>query len=339
MNIQDKLKSIKAAIQSIEKQFGKNAIMPLGQEAVSEVSVIPCGTPSLGRALGIGGYPRGRIVEVFGPESSGKTTLTLHAIAECQRAGGVAAFIDAEHALDVSYAKALGVQAETLLISQPDTGEQALEIVDTLVRSNAVDLIVVDSVAALVPQSEIEGDMGDPQMGMQARLMSQALRKLTPAAHRGSTTIMFINQLRQKIGVTFGNPETTTGGNALKFYASMRLDVRRIGQVKAGENNIGNRTRVKVVKNKLAPPFGSCEFDVRFGTGIDALGDLLDIATEAGVVQKNGAYYTFAEESLGQGRERARTALLERAELRDRIAAALPKSTTGGGPSSDAEAA
>jgi recombination protein RecA len=324
MSIQDKLKLVKAAMQSIEKQFGKNAIMPLGQEAVSDVQVIACGAPSLARALGVGGYPRGRVVEIFGPESSGKTTLTLHAIAECQRAGGVAAFIDAEHALDVSYAKALGVQPDTLLISQPDTGEQALEIVDTLVRSNAVDLIVIDSVAALVPQSEIEGDMGDPQMGMQARLMSQALRKLTPAAHRSSTCIMFINQLRQKIGVTFGNPETTTGGNALKFYASMRLDVRRIGQVKAGEQLLGNRTRVKVVKNKLAPPFGVTEFDIRYGTGIDALGDLLDLAVESGVVGKNGSYYTCGDESLGQGRERARGALAERADLRQRIAAALP---------------
>jgi recombination protein RecA len=322
MSIQDKLKSIKVAIQSIEKQFGKNAIMPLGAEAhLVDVAVIPCGSPSLSRALGVGGYPRGRVVEIFGPESSGKTTLTLHAIAECQRAGGVAAFIDAEHALDVAYAKNLGVQPDTLLISQPDNGEQALEIVDTLVRSGAVDLIVIDSVAALVPQSEIEGDMGDPQMGMQARLMSQALRKLTPAAHRSSTCIMFINQLRQKIGVTFGNPETTTGGNALKFYASMRLDVRRVGQVKAGENNIGNRTRVKVVKNKMAPPFGVAELDIRFGTGMDALGDLLDLAAEAGVVSKNGAYYTYADESLGQGRERARSTLLERKDLFARIEA------------------
>jgi recombination protein RecA len=322
MSMQDKLKSIKVAIQSIEKQFGKNAIMPLGADAhLVDVAVIPCGSPSLSRALGVGGYPRGRVVEIFGPESSGKTTLTLHAIAECQKAGGVAAFIDAEHALDVAYAKNLGVQPDTLLISQPDNGEQALEIVDTLVRSGAVDLIVIDSVAALVPQSEIEGDMGDPQMGMQARLMSQALRKVTPAAHKSNTTIIFINQLRQKIGVTFGNPETTTGGNALKFYASMRLDVRRVGQVKAGENNIGNRTRVKVVKNKMAPPFGVAELDIRFGTGMDALGDLLDLAAEAGVITKNGAYYTYADESLGQGRERARSTLLERKDLFARIEA------------------
>jgi recombination protein RecA len=325
MSIQDKLKLVKAAMQAIEKQFGKNSIMPLGAEVAADIATIGCGAPSLSRALGVGGYPRGRVVEIFGPESSGKTTLTLHAIAECQRAGGVAAFIDAEHALDVTYAKALGVQPETLLISQPDTGEQALEIVDTLVRSNAVDLIVIDSVAALVPQAEIEGDMGDPQMGLQARLMSQALRKLTPAVHRSGTCIMFINQLRQKIGVTFGNPETTTGGNALKFYASMRLDVRRIGQVKSGEQLLGNRTRVKVVKNKLAPPFGMAEFDIRYGNGIDALGDLLDLGVEHGVINKNGAYYTFGDESLGQGRERARGALSERADMIARIEAQLPK--------------
>ena len=339
MSLQDKLKSVKAAIQSIEKQFGKNAIMPLGAEAQTDIAVIPCGTPSLARAFGCGGYPRGRVVEVFGPESSGKTTLTLHAIAECQRAGGVAAFIDAEHALDVTYAKNLGVQPDTLLISQPDTGEQALEIADTLVRSGAVDLVVVDSVAALVPQSEIEGDMGDPQMGMQARLMSQALRKLTPAAHRSNTTIIFINQLRQKIGVTFGNPETTTGGNALKFYASMRIDVRRIGQVKAGESVIGNRTRAKIVKNKLAPPFAVAEFDVRYGMGIDSIADLLDLGTEHNVITKNGSYYTMGDESLGQGRERARATLLERADLRDRIEAALPKTVSVRGATADSEAA
>jgi recombination protein RecA len=338
MSIQEKLKLVKAAMQAIEKQFGKNSIMPLGAEVAADIATIPCGAPSLARALGVGGYPRGRVVEIFGPESSGKTTLTLHAIAECQRAGGVAAFIDAEHALDVTYAKALGVQPDTLLISQPDTGEQALEIVDTLVRSNAVDLIVVDSVAALVPQSEIEGDMGDPQMGMQARLMSQALRKLTPAVNRSGTCIMFINQLRQKIGVTFGNPETTTGGNALKFYASMRLDVRRVGQVKAGEQLLGNRTRVKVVKNKLAPPFGMAEFDIRYGTGIDMLGDLLDLGVEQSVIGKNGAYYTLGDESLGQGRERARNTLSERADLRAKVEAALPK-TAAAQRGSEAEAA
>src|ERR1700712_446948 len=285
----NKEKALELALGSIEKQYGKGAIMRLGAHDNAEIPVVSSGSTSLDLCLGVGGYPRGRIIEIFGPESSGKTTLTLHAIAECQRAGGIAAFIDAEHALDITYARKLGVNVDELLVSQPDHGEQALEIVDTLVRSNAVDLIVIDSVAALVPQSELEGDMGDPQMGAQARLMSQALRKLTPAAHKGSTTIMFINQLRQKIGVTFGNPETTTGGNALKFYASMRLDVRRIGQVKAGETLVGNRTRVKVVKNKCAPPFGSAEFDIRYGSGIDALGDLLDTATDGGVVTKNGA--------------------------------------------------
>jgi recombination protein RecA len=336
MSLQDKLKSVKAAIQSIEKQFGKNAIMALGAEAQTDIAVIPCGTPSLARAFGVGGYPRGRVIEVFGPESSGKTTLTLHAIAECQKAGGVAAFIDAEHALDISYAKNLGVQPDTLLISQPDTGEQALEIADTLVRSGAVDLVVVDSVAALVPQAEIEGDMGDPQMGMQARLMSQALRKLTPAAHRSNTTIIFINQLRQKIGVTFGNPETTTGGNALKFYASMRIDVRRVGQVKAGDSVIGNRTRAKIVKNKLAPPFAVAEFDVRYGAGIDSVADLLDLGAEHNVITKNGSYYTMGDESLGQGRERARQCLLERADLRAKIEASLPRTVPVRGAESEA---
>jgi recombination protein RecA len=334
----ERSRAVDAAILQIEKQFGRGAIMRLGDREAQNVPAVSTGSIALDLALGVGGVPRGRITEIFGPESSGKTTLTLHAIAECQRAGGVAAFIDAEHALDVTYAKALGVQPDTLLISQPDTGEQALEIVDTLVRSNAVDLIVVDSVAALVPQSEIEGDMGDPQMGMQARLMSQALRKLTPAVNRSGTCIMFINQLRQKIGVTFGNPETTTGGNALKFYASMRLDVRRVGQVKSGEQLLGNRTRVKVVKNKLAPPFGMAEFDIRYGTGIDMLGDLLDLGVEAGAIGKNGAYYTLGDESLGQGRERARNTLSERADLRAKVEAGLPK-TAAAQRGSESEAA
>src|SRR3954447_22068530 len=276
-------KALELALGSIEKQYGKGAIMRLGTSEQVDVPVISTGSTSLDICLGVGGYPRGRIIEIFGPESSGKTTLTLHAIAECQKTGGIAAFIDAEHALDISYAKKLGVQPDTLLISQPDNGEQALEIVDTLVRSGAVDLIVVDSVAALVPQSEIEGDMGDPQMGMQARLMSQALRKLTPAAHKGNTTIMFINQLRQKIGVTFGNPETTTGGNALKFYASMRIDVRRIGQVKVGDELVGGRTRVKLAKNKMAPPFCEAEFDIRYGRGVDGLSELIDLGLARGL--------------------------------------------------------
>jgi recombination protein RecA len=320
MSVKEKLKAIKEAISNIEKQFGKGAIMALGQSRSAEqVPAISTGCPSLDTALGCGGYPRGRIVEIYGPESSGKTTLTLHAIAECQRAGGVAAFIDAEHALDVHYAKALGVDVEQLLVSQPDTGEQALEITETLVRSGAIDLLVVDSVAALVPQAEIDGDMGDQHMGLQARLMSQALRKLTGVTHRSGTTIMFINQLRMKLGVTFGSPETTTGGHALKYYASVRLDIRRIGPVKVGDEVCGSRTRVKVVKNKLAPPFQTTEFDIRYGTGIDALGDLLDKAAEREVIKKNGAYYAFDGVSLGQGRERAREALIADAAMRDAI--------------------
>jgi recombination protein RecA len=343
MSVKDKLKAIKEAITNIEKQFGKGAIMALGDGRAEPVAVISTGCPSLNDALGCGGYPRGRIVEIYGPESSGKTTLTLHAIAECQRAGGVAAFIDAEHALDVQYAKALGVDIEQLLVSQPDTGEQALEIAETLVRSGAVDLVVIDSVAALVPQSEIEGDMGDQHMGLQARLMSQALRKLTGVTHRTGTTIMFINQLRMKLGVTFGSPETTTGGHALKYYASVRLDIRRIGPVKIGEEVCGNRTRVKVVKNKLAPPFQITEFDIRYGTGIDALGDLLDKAVERDIIKKSGSYYSHESVSLGQGRERAREALLNDAELRERVRAAVAQtapSLVRGKPSeADSEAA
>ena len=319
MSMKDKLKAIKEAIGNIEKQFGKGAIMALGQTRAEQVPVIASGCPSLDTALGCGGYPRGRIVEIYGPESSGKTTLTLHAIAECQRGGGVAAFIDAEHALDVTYARALGVDIDQLLVSQPDTGEQALEISETLVRSGAIDLLVIDSVAALVPKAEIDGDMGDQHMGLQARLMSQALRKLTGITHRSGTTIMFINQLRMKIGVSFGSPETTTGGHALKYYASVRLDIRRIGPVKNGDEVCGSRTRVKVVKNKLAPPFQLTEFDIRYGTGIDAVGDLLDKAVEREVIKKSGAYYSFDGVNLGQGRERARDALVNDAAQRDLI--------------------
>jgi recombination protein RecA len=313
------MKAVKEAITNIEKHFGKGAIMALGERRAEQVPAISTGCPSLDRALGCGGYPRGRIVEIYGPEASGKTTLTLHAIAECQRAGGVAAFIDAEHALDVAYAKTLGVDIDQLLVSQPDTGEQALDIAETLVRSGGVDLLVVDSVAALVPQAEIDGEMGDQHMGLQARLMSQALRKLTGITHRTGTTIMFINQLRKKIGVLFGSPETTTGGHALKYYASVRLDIRRIGPVKNGEEVCGSRTRVKVVKNKLAPPFQTTEFDIRYGVGIDGIGDLLDAAVERELVKKSGAYYAYEGASLGQGRERAREALLADAALCDRI--------------------
>jgi recombination protein RecA len=326
----EKLRQIKTVVGSIEKQFGKGAIMALGDEASDEpVQVISTGSLALDEALGCGGYPRGRIVEIYGPESSGKTTLTLHAIREAQRAGGVAAFIDAEHAFDITYARAIGVDTERLLVSQPDSGEQALEIAEMLTRSGAVDCVVIDSVAALTPKAEIEGDMGDAHMGLQARLMSQALRKLTAVAHRTGTTLIFINQLRQKIGVVFGNPETTTGGNALKFYASVRLDVRRIGQVKVSESAVGSRTRVKVVKNKCAPPFREAEFDIRWGTGIDSASDLIDYAVMLGVVEKSGSHLSFAGEHLGQGRERSRDSVLGKGALelalRSAVAAATPR--------------
>ncbi|MCC6649321.1 MAG: recombinase RecA [Polyangiaceae bacterium] len=325
----DKLRSLKTVLSSIDKVFGKGAIMTLGDEDGAEpVAVLPSGSVGLDEALGIGGYPRGRIIEVYGPESSGKTTLTLHAIAEIQRQGGTAAFIDAEHAFDRNYARDVGVDLDRLLVSQPDTGEQALEIAEMLTRSGAVDLIVVDSVAALTPKAEIEGDMGDAHMGLQARLMSQALRKLTAVASKTGTSLFFINPLRQKIGVVFGNPETTTGGNALKFYASVRLDVRRIGAVKVGEDAVGNRVRVKVVKNKLAPPFREAEFEIRWGTGIDAATDLLDVGVARGVVEKSGSHFSFAGEHLGQGREKARDTLRASpsvaATLRAAITAAAP---------------
>jgi len=319
MSMKDKLKAVMQAISCIEKQYGKGAIMQLGERTPENVPAVSSGSPSLDRALGCTGYPRGRVVEIFGPESSGKTTLTLHAIAQAQRAGGVAAFIDAEHALDVHYAKAVGVDIAQLLVSQPDTGEQALDILETLVRSGAVDLVVVDSVAALVPKAEIEGDMGDQHMGLQARLMSQALRKLTAITHRSETTIIFINQLRMKIGVMFGSPETTTGGHALKYYASVRLDIRRIGPVKSGDEICGNRTRVKVVKNKLAPPFQIAEFDILYGSGIDATGDLLDLAVTLGVLEKRGAYIALDGEALAQGRDKARDLLLADAALKERL--------------------
>ena len=317
-------KAIDLALGAIEKQFGKGAIMRLGKDAIErEVQVIPTGSLGLDIALGIGGLPRGRIVEIYGPESSGKTTLTLHVVAEAQKRGGVCAFIDAEHALDVGYAKKLGVKTEELLVSQPDFGEQALEICDMLVRSNAVDVVVVDSVAALTPKAEIEGEMGDAHVGLQARLMSQALRKLTGAIAKSRTTVIFINQIRMKIGVMFGSPETTTGGNALKFYASCRLDIRRIGALKKDEDVIGNRTRVKVVKNKMAPPFKEVEFDILYGQGISKEGDLVDLASEANVIDKSGAWFSFAGERIGQGRENAKQFLLDHPDTAQSIEAKL----------------
>ncbi len=321
----DKSKALDLAVAAIEKQFGKGSIMRLGgsENLYDNVPVISSGALSLDIALGIGGYPRGRIIEIYGPESSGKTTLALTAIAEAQKAGGVAAFVDAEHALDVTYARKLGVNTEDLLISQPDTGEQALEITETLVRSGALDILVVDSVAALTPRAEIEGDMGDSHMGLQARLMSQALRKLTAAISRSQTTVIFINQIRMKIGVMFGNPETTTGGNALKFYSSVRLDVRRIGAIKSGEDVTGNRTAVKVVKNKMAPPFAKVEFDIMYGEDISTEGDILDLAVKFDLVEKSGAWYSYNGERLGQGRDAAKTYLKENSavlkELRNKV--------------------
>ena len=311
----DKAKALDQALSHIEKQYGKGSIMRLGAEEKLDVPVISSGCLSLDLALGIGGIPRGRVIEIFGPEASGKTTLALHVIAEAQRQSGVAAFVDAEHALDVNYARKLGVRTEDLLISQPDSGEQALEIAEILVRSNAVDVVVVDSVAALVPRSEIEGDMGDAQMGSQARLMSQALRKLTSAISKSLTSVIFINQIRHKIGVMFGNPETTTGGNALKFYASMRLDIRRISAIKQGDEIIGSHSRVKVVKNKLAPPFQEAEFDIIFGQGISREGDLLDLAAEQNLVQKSGAWFSYGGERIGQGRENAKAYLREHPQV------------------------
>ena len=314
-----KSKALGLALDQIEKQFGKGSIMKLGEAHAQEVECIPTGSISLDLALG-GGIPKGRIIEIYGPESSGKTTLTLHAIAEIQKQGGTAAFVDAEHALDPQYAKRLGVNVEELLLSQPDNGEQALEITETLVRSNAVDLIVVDSVAALVPKAEIEGDMGDSHMGLQARLMSQALRKLTGVISRSKATVIFINQIRMKIGVMFGNPETTTGGNALKFYSSVRMDIRRTGQIKQGEEVIGNRTRVKVVKNKIAPPFRQAEFDIMYNQGISRSGDVLDLAAAKEIVEKAGAWYSYEGEKIAQGREAAKKYLEENPKVMQKVA-------------------
>jgi recombination protein RecA len=317
------MKAVASAIAAIEKQFGKGAIMPLGGGDVAEIAVVPTGSVGLDLALGVGGLPRGRVIEIYGPESSGKTTLTLQAIAQAQRAGGVCAFIDAEHALDVSYARKLGVRTEDLLVSQPDCGEQALEIVDKLVATGAIDLVVVDSVAALVPKAEIEGEMGDAHMGLQARLMSQALRKLTAATARNNTAVIFINQLRQKIGVVYGNPETTTGGNALKFYASVRLDIRKIGVVKNGDVAVGTKTRVKVVKNKLAPPFREAEFEILYGTGTNWAGEIIDLGSEAGLLEKSGAYYSWAGERIAQGRDNACAYMLENPKVAEEIRARL----------------
>ncbi len=339
----EKEKAIELAVASIEKAFGKGSIMRLGNEEalVKDVQAISTGSISLDIALGAGGFPRGRIIEIYGPESSGKTTLALHAVAEAQKAGGICAFVDAEHALDVPYARKLGVRTDDLLISQPDTGEQALEITETLVRSGAVDVLVIDSVAALVPRAELEGEMGDAHMGVQARLMSQALRKLTGTISKSQTIVIFINQIRMKIGVMFGNPETTTGGNALKFYATQRLDIRRIGAIKDGEQVIGNRTRVKVVKNKVAPPFKEVEFDIMYGHGISREGDVLDLASNENIVEKSGAWFSFGGERIGQGREQAKAFLRDHpealaqieAKLRERFGVRAPVST----PAAEAE--
>ncbi|NLX72100.1 MAG: recombinase RecA [Bacteroidales bacterium] len=328
---QEKLKALQLTMDKIEKSYGKGAIMRMGDSVVENVPVIPSGSVSLNLALGVGGYPRGRVIEIYGPESSGKTTLAIHAIAEVQKMGGIAAIIDAEHAFDRFYAEKLGVDIEELLISQPDNGEQALEIADQLIRSSAVDLVVIDSVAALTPKAEIEGEMGENKMGLQARLMSQALRKLTSNISKTNTCCIFINQLREKIGVMFGNPETTTGGNALKFYASIRLDIRRISQLKNGEEVVGNQTRVKVVKNKVAPPFRKAEFDIMYGEGISKVGEIVDMGVELNVIKKSGSWFSYGETKLGQGREAVKDLLKDNVELADeleaKIVAALAEKT------------
>ena len=316
---QEKLKALQAAMSKIEKDYGKGSIMRMGDEQVEHVDVIPTGSISLNAALGVGGYPKGRIIEIYGPESSGKTTLAIHAIAEAQKAGGIAAFIDAEHAFDRFYAEKLGVDIDNLYISQPDNGEQALEIADQLIRSSAIDIIVIDSVAALTPKKEIEGDMGDSAVGLPARLMSQALRKLTSTISKTNTTCIFINQLREKIGVMFGNPETTTGGNALKFYASVRLDIRRVTSIKDGDNVIGNQVRVKIVKNKVAPPFRKAEFEITFGEGISKIGEIVDLGVEYGIIKKSGSWFSYGESKLAQGRDAVKELLKDNPELCDEL--------------------
>ena len=319
----EKFKALQAAMDKIEKSFGKGSIMKLGDDSVEEIDVIPTGSIALNNALGVGGYPRGRIIEIYGPESSGKTTLAIHAIAEAQKNGGIAAIIDAEHAFDRFYAQKLGADIDNLLISQPDCGEQALEIAEQLIRSSAIDIIVIDSVAALTPKSEIEGEMGDNKVGLQARLMSQALRKLTSAISKTNTTCIFINQLREKIGVMFGNPETTTGGNALKFYSSVRLDIRRVTQIKDGEDAIGNQVRVKVVKNTVAPPFRKAEFDIMFGEGISRAGEIVDLGVEYGVIKKSGSFYSYNDTKLAQGRDRTKQLIADNPELSDELEALI----------------
>ncbi|TAJ15478.1 recombinase RecA [Marinilabiliaceae bacterium JC017] len=315
----EKLKALQLTMEKIDKSYGKGTIMKMGESVVESIPVIPTGSIGLNLALGVGGFPRGRIIEIYGPESSGKTTLAIHAIAEAQKMGGIAAFIDAEHAFDRFYAEKLGVDVENLLISQPDNGEQALEIADQLIRSSAIDIVVIDSVAALTPKAEIEGEMGDSKMGLQARLMSQALRKLTASISKTNTTCVFINQLREKIGVMFGNPETTTGGNALKFYASVRLDIRRVSQIKDGENVIGNLTRVKVVKNKVAPPFRKTEFEIRYGEGISRVGEILDLGVNLNVIKKSGSWFSYGETRLGQGREAVKEVIRDNPELSEEL--------------------
>ena len=326
----EKLKALQAAMEKIEKSYGHGSIMKMGDDKVEDVEVIPTGSIGLNAALGVGGYPKGRIIEIYGPESSGKTTLAIHAIAETQKAGGIAAFIDAEHAFDRFYAENLGVDTDNLLISQPDNGEQALEIADQLIRSSAIDIIIIDSVAALTPKSEIEGDMGDSKVGLHARLMSQALRKLTANISKTKTTCIFINQLREKIGVMFGNPETTTGGNALKFYASVRLDIRKASTIKDGDNIIGSLTKVKVVKNKVAPPFRKCEFDIMFGTGISRSGEIVDLGVEYGIIKKSGSWFSYNDQKLAQGRDATKSLIEDNPELSEELEAAIMEKIQNG---------